>query len=86
MRPATIEHYNHLQQRFLTISTPEEMPDNLLFSFLLHQYMVEIKSDVLTPQDRLTILNRYLEWYKKNDKKPPFPEWIDTYRKKWQSA
>jgi len=86
MRSATIEHYNHLQQRFQSITIPEKMPDNLLFSFLLHQYMIEIKSDILTPQDRLTILNRYIEWYTKNGKSPPFPEWVDTYRKKWQFA
>ena len=74
MGSATIEHFNHLQRRCLAITTPEEMPDNLLFSFIHHQYMIEIGSDALTPQDRLNILDRYVAWYTKNGKEPPFPE------------
>lgn len=86
MGSATIEHYNHLQRRFLAITTPKEMPDNLLFSFIHHQYMIEIGSDDLTPQDRLNILDRYVAWYSTHNKKPPFPEWVEKYRQKWNAS
>lgn len=79
------QHYKHFKQRVEAIVNPIDMPDNLLFDFLLHQYMKEVERDTLTPAERLIVLDRYVAWYAKNGKKPPFPEWVTKNRERWQA-
>ncbi len=80
-----VEHHNHYKQRFEAITDPTQMPDDLLFSFLLSSEIVRVGRE-LTSDERLIVLDLYVAWYANNGKELPFPEWVRKNRERWSKG
>ena len=83
MLPASaVEHHKHYKQRFEAIINPTQMPDDLLFSYLLSTEIMRVKRE-LTSEERLVVLNQYVTWYEQNNIAIPHPEWVKKNKERW---
>lgn len=83
MLPAyTIEHHKHYKQRFEAIIDPTQMPDDLLFSYLLSTEIIRIGRE-LTSEEQLVVLNQYVSWHGQHNIAIPHPDWVEKNRTRW---
>lgn len=79
-----IEHHNHNTQRFEAIIDPTQMPDDLLFSYLLSTEIMHVGRE-LTSEERLSVLDQYVLWYTQHEIAIPHPEWVKRNRERWKN-